>query len=549
MNAADPSHERASQRVWLSAGGPIAALVVIAMGLTLASLWGFAREQNRAFVDASTRLAESAINARLRASAHVALDYAVWNDAYLATTVRWDSDWVDNNFYSSIADGVFVVRADGEVRHAWLAEAHEGERAAITAGIVEAVRRDLNLGRLLSGAEASDMIATTTFVLAGQPVLLSVAPISPEEHNVRQARNPDRPVDYFAAVDVITSAELAEIGEAIQLHDLGFAAGISPPGEAQLALVLNNVSGEGVGNLVWRRERPGSATFLGNAGWIVLALLVVGAAALLVTRRMVSDHVRADAEVRSAQEASRIKSEFISTMSHELRTPLNAIVGYSEMIQEDAVDLGGAGAAINEDAARVIASARHLARLVNDVLDQSRIDAGKLLIAIEAVEIEGVLAEIEELMRPLALANGNAFEIEVEEGVGQVMADPMRLQQCLINLTGNAHKFTKQGAVALRARRMLDHRGAFVRFEVTDTGIGMERSELQRLFKPFAQAKGVASKYGGTGLGLSITRSLARAMGGDVFADSTPGKGSVFTLVLPMHTAPASNVTPLVRAA
>jgi signal transduction histidine kinase len=376
-----------------------------------------------------------------------------------------------------------------------------------------------------------------------------VAPISPEEHTVRQARNRDRPVDYLVAIDVITPAELAEIGHGVQLHELGFSRRAHRQSERQLAMALDSASGAPVGDLVWRRERPGSATFFGNAVWIILALLVVGGLALVVARRMVSDQIRADAEVRGAQEASRIKSEFISTMSHELRTPLNAIIGYTELIQEEAGDLGEAGAAINDDAVRVIAAARHLGRLINDVLDQSRIDAGRLAVTIEAVEVEGVLAEVEELMRPLAIANGNAFAIEVEEGATQVMADPMRLQQCLINLAGNAHKFTKQGTVMLRAQRVLDHDGAFVRFQIVDTGIGIERAELERLFKPFAQAnKAIASKYGGTGLGLSITRSLARAMGGDVFAESSPGEGSVFSLILPM-TAPASNVTPLVRAA
>jgi signal transduction histidine kinase len=304
-----------------------------------------------------------------------------------------------------------------------------------------------------------------------------------------------------------------------------------------------------LGALSWDRQKPGSAAFLGNVGLIVGFLFIIGALALVIARKLVSDQLRAAAEVNGALEASRVKSEFISTMSHELRTPLNAIMGYVELIKEEAED-GASPEAINADADRVLGAARHLARLINDVLDQSRIDAGKLAVAIEAVEVEGVLAEVEELMRPLAIANGNAFKIEAEEDVGQVMADPMRLQQCLINLTGNAHKFTKHGTVTLRAQRMLGHKGAFVRFQIADTGIGMERAELERLFKPFAQAnKAIASTFGGTGLGLSITRSLARAMGGDVFAESTLGEGSVFSLVLPMPTAPASNVTPFIRAA
>jgi signal transduction histidine kinase len=525
-------------RAWFAAGAPILALVLVAMGLSLALVVGFAREQDKAFVDTSSRLVESAWRARENGAARVALDYAVWNDAYLATTVHWNADWVANNYYSNVADAVFVVRADGRVRHAWLAEGFEEEHDEIVAGVVRAVEHDLNLGALLSAPSTAEMIATTLYRVGGNPVILSIAPISPEEQAVRRARNPDLPVDYLVAIDIITPAELTDIGRNIEAAGLRFASAASArPSEAVIAMPLHDVSEHTLGRLSWDRQRPGSAALLGKVGLIFGFLFIIGALALVIARKLVSDQMRAAAEVNGAQEASRVKSEFISTMSHELRTPLNAIMGYAELIKEEAED-GASPEAISADADRALGAAKHLARLINDVLDQSRIDAGKISVMPESVAVVAALEGLEQLMLPLAQSNGNSLHITCDPDATLVHADPMRLQQCLINLTGNALKFTRGGEVSVRVRRLLDHQGAHISFEIADTGIGMDKSELDRLFKPFAQAnKQISAKYGGTGLGLSITRSLARAMGGDVAAHSALGKGSVFTLVLPAARA------------
>jgi signal transduction histidine kinase len=526
------------------------ALVMVSMALALALLWGFAREQDKAFEDTSTRLVESAWASRENASARVALDYAVWNDAYLSTTVRWNAEWVDNNYYSSIADAVFVVRADGVVRHAWLADALQPQAHAIQAGVVEAVEHDFNLLALLSAPRKEDMTATTLFVSNGEPVLVSIAPISPEEQTVRQERDPDLPVDYLVAVDLVTAVELAEIGASLQTSGLRFASSQPAGGDpVHIQRPMAAATGVIVGALSWDRQRPGSDAFLGNVGLIVAVLSLVGAMAILLARRLVSDQLRAAAEVSVAVEASRVKSDFISTMSHELRTPLNAIMGYTELIKESLED-GASPEALNAEADRVLGAAKHLSRLINDVLDQSRIDAGKLQVSLENVEIAGVLSELEELVAPLAQANGNRLSVSADEGVRFVTADPMRLQQCLINLTGNALKFTHAGEVKVHARLLLDHAHAYVSFDVSDTGIGMDKNELERLFKPFAQAnKKIGAKYGGTGLGLSITKNLARAMGGDVTAESALGKGSTFRLRLRAGEAVARTGPRLVHAA
>ncbi|HYD86063.1 MAG TPA: ATP-binding protein [Vitreimonas sp.] len=537
----------AGARAWFAAGAPTLALVVVCMAMALAMLWGSARERDQAFADTSSRLVESAWGARVNATAGLALDYAIWNDAYLATTVEWDGEWIDNNLYSNLVDAILVVRADGAVRHAWFADAVGAEAPAITAGVVEAVRRDLNLGALVSAPLKEDMKATTVLAVEGDPVLVAIAPLSPEEQTVRQVRDPDLQVDFLVAVDRVSSQELNESGASVEAVGLNYTVGGPSGGDDQILMPLLDASGQNVGALAWTRQRPGSAAFAANAGLIVICLLLVGALALMLARKLVDDHVRAAAEISSAQEASRIKSEFIGAMSHELRTPLNAIIGYAELIKEEVEDKE-AEAGVIADADRILSAASHLARLISDVLDQSRIEAGKLNVVIEPVAVAGALEDLEELMRPLAQANANRLTISAEADAGLVMADPMRLQQCLINLTGNALKFTRGGDVAVRVRRL--HDGSQLSFDVSDTGIGMDKRELERLFKPFAQANsGVSIKYGGTGLGLSITRSLARAMGGDVSVQSALGKGSVFSLRLPAGAVEVTAKPVLIAAA
>jgi len=440
-----------SRRAWVAAGAPILALVLMSMAMALAMLWNFAREQDEAFVDTSSRLVESAWGARRTALASLALDYAVWNEAYLATTAHWDTDWVANNLYSSIADGVFVVRADGDVRHAWVAATLDGEADAIRMRVVHAVQHQLNVGALPSAPNKQDMVASTLAVLDGHPMIISVAPISPEEGTVRQTRNPDLPVDYLVSVDLVTDAELTEIGASVGAGALSFSA-TSLATRTRVLLPLEDSSGRAFGALSWPRQHPGRAAFLREVGGIIIFLLIVGALALALARKLVGDQVRAAAELNGAQEASRVKSEFIATMSHELRTPLNAIMGYAELIKEETED-GAPVDTITADADRVLGAAKHLSRLINDVLDQSRIDAGKIDVTIEPVNVAAILSELETLMLPLAHANGNTLRISVDEEAGWVHADPMRLQQCLINLAGNALKFTRSGEITVSARR------------------------------------------------------------------------------------------------
>jgi len=234
---------------------------------------------------------------------------------------------------------------------------------------------------------------------------------------------------------------------------------------------------------------------------------------------------------RQLEAANRHKSQFLASMSHELRTPLNAILGLTEMMVSNAARFGTEKAA--EPLRRVHRAGTHLLGLINQVLDLSKIEAGKLDLNPDSVNLAPLIDEVIGTARQLAEQNKNRLVVEAQEKLGTLTADSMRLKQILLNLLSNACKFTRQGEVALRVRRVADG-GNWVEFAVSDTGIGMTPEQQTKLFEEFTQAdSSTAQRYGGTGLGLAITRKLARMMGGDVTVESTPGKGSVFAVRLP----------------
>jgi signal transduction histidine kinase len=237
---------------------------------------------------------------------------------------------------------------------------------------------------------------------------------------------------------------------------------------------------------------------------------------------------------RQLELASQNKSQFVSSMSHELRTPLNAIIGLTEMMVTNAARFGVEKAL--EPLKRVNAAGTHLLGLINQVLDLSKIEAGKLELSPERVNLAPLIDEVIGTAGQLAKQNGNRLVVEAQEDLGTLTADPMRLRQILLNLLSNACKFTKQGEVKLAARRIANG-GNWIELAVCDTGIGMTPEQQAKLFAEFTQADSLtARKFGGTGLGLAISRKLARMMGGDVTVASEPGKGSVFTVRLPGST-------------
>ena len=235
----------------------------------------------------------------------------------------------------------------------------------------------------------------------------------------------------------------------------------------------------------------------------------------------------------AAQQASVSKSQFLANMSHELRTPLTAIIGYVELIKEDAAEDGAHQ--FDEDLDRVRDAAKHLHGLINDILDLSKIEAGKMEVATEKVDLARLLEQVEATATPLVAAKNNRLVVERELLPEFCVADEMKLKQVLLNLVSNAAKFTRDGQVTIRGAKIARKRQPWVCLEIEDTGIGISSDKLPKIFEVFEQADGTTTrKYGGSGLGLPISRRLCEMMGGTLTAASKPGRGSTFRVELPL---------------
>jgi signal transduction histidine kinase len=239
--------------------------------------------------------------------------------------------------------------------------------------------------------------------------------------------------------------------------------------------------------------------------------------------------------VKLAESANRTKSAFLANMSHELRTPMNAIIGYSEMLAEEAVEVGQEG--FVPDLQKIQSAGKHLLELINDVLDLSKIESGKMTLYCENIDIAGMIRDIESTMLPAVQKNGNTLTVEMPDDIGVMHSDLTKIRQTLFNLLSNAAKFTKAGKIQITVGTHLYRRRQFITFAISDTGIGIKPAQLERLFEPFTQAdESTTRKYGGTGLGLAISRRFCRMLGGDIEAQSKLRKGSTFTVTLPRKT-------------
>ena len=261
----------------------------------------------------------------------------------------------------------------------------------------------------------------------------------------------------------------------------------------------------------------------------------------------IAERQRAEAALQQAKEAAeaatRAKSQFLASMSHELRTPLNAIIGYSEMLQEEAADLGYDD--FTPDLQKIHTAGKHLLVLINDILDLSKIEAGKMDLFPETFDIPTVIQDVVTTITPLVEKNGNTLVTHRADDLGAMRTDLTKVRQALFNLLSNACKFTEHGTITLEiTRKTVDGRDWII-FRVADTGIGMTAEQVAKLFQAFSQADASTTRqYGGTGLGLAITRHFCQMLGGDITVESVPGQGSTFTMRLPAVVAEPTAALP-----
>lgn len=537
MSRGEDQQDDGLGRAWIGVGVPILGLMFVVIMLAIAALAWNAREQDRAYAQASVRLMQGSTDGRAQLLTATALDYALWDSAYQNITESWNGDWVEANFYTTIADGMIIVSAEGVVRYRWFSEEYAAQTSEAQTAAVIAARQIPNVRRLLTAASAEDAVSRTMTVLDDRLVIVAVAAIAPE--NGAASTLLGRAADYLIVVDIVEPEKLSEVGAALDLGSLRFVANTGAVGEDEIQLPLADARDLGIGALQWRHARPGRAAFSRQIWPIILGLMCIGAIAIFIARMLVTRQMRIISGARAAEQASQAKSDFLTRVSHELRTPLNAVIGYAEMIEEDRASPESRG-----DARRIIEAARHLGHLINDIIDQSRLDSGRVRLVAEVLPVAGVLAEVQGLIAQQAKKAGVRLTVSSSPHADFAFADLVRIRQCLLNLIGNAIKFSPEGSqVSVSARRMETPNGPMIVFDVIDQGIGIAKSEIDAIFRPFGQANSsIGKSFGGSGLGLSIARDLAREMAGDITVVSEPGKGSTFSLRIPAATGRALKV-------
>jgi signal transduction histidine kinase/CheY-like chemotaxis protein len=470
---------------------------------------------------------------------------SAWDELYKSTSGPFDMDWLDKNLAILYRDSfghnlTLVFKPDGQLGYA----ADHGLRAdpsryaAVVKALAPTVRQvqTQELRRRLGidppgPAATGNLVWRPAVIRAGPDVyLVGVSTIAPNDGNALG----DRPAPVVVSGRRVDSALLSPLEADLGIHGAYLTAKTSSGlGVAPLPA--------SAGAVAWSVGKPGAEVLARAGGYIasvlILLCLVVGALMMRIRRMLnrLRDHdekLKATlaelVEARDLAEAANVaKSEFIANISHEIRTPLNGVLGMVQAMARDALP-----APQRERLQLIGQSGETLLMILNDVLDLSKIEAGKLELEEVAFDLEPLVMNTFAVFKPSADAKGLAFTVDIEpEARGPYLGDPVRLRQILYNLISNALKFNSAGSVSLT----VDAPGEAVRFSVADTGIGIGEDQIERLFDKFVQAdSSTTRRFGGTGLGLAICRELTRAMGGDIQVASTLGKGSCFTLSAPL---------------
>ena len=506
-----------------------------------------ARQQDKDYISSSTHFVEQSIRHTLTDNATISTEFSIWTGAYENITLRRDEVWIQNNFWSPSAAALAIYRPDRGITYLSAKEKGGAFRQIVQAidltprlGAHEIYARQPNEGNVR-------ISPNELMVINGQIYAISVQPIRPDSNLARRQPKVGDAIDYSLTLTRFDEEELKTLTDDFRLSNIRLTIGTKPePSDSRrLYSAITNNAGDTLGFVSWDNLKPGTSALKRRIGPAILALIAIGFLTLVVTHRGVSARLRLLRNARYAAEAAnRLKSKFLANISHELRTPLNAILGYTEMIEEDAEKAGHVQTA--HDARKVNHSAKHLLSLINDLLDHSKIEAGKMDLNPSLVALAPIVTGVADTLQGLIAKKGSTLHVECHPDLGEAFLDGMRLKQCLVNLVSNAKKFTNQGMIWFTAYPVEDDSVSYVEFNVTDTGIGMSATTIAKLFDPFTQAdRTIATEFGGTGLGLVITRALVEGMSGRMEVKSDFGAGTSVTIRLPraMPTAKALAVS------
>lgn len=531
-------------RRWRSSGGVLALAVAAALMVFAGcgALLYYASVSVDHLTEArETRLMERSVVRRLARLKDDVASVAIWTEAYDKTARRFDPEFAQINYgdyfaqylhhdVSLILDGRNAV-IYGAIGGAAVAPEELAPLGRAAGRLMSAVRVKETARHRRPESRGFDRVAAAEAAvrLGDRVYLLAASTIVPEPEDTKPLL-PGREAVVISGVEVDTEY-LAELHAD---YGLGDARLVDAAADSGPAVQLDDANGEAVARLAWTPERPGRGVYA-QAKWAILGLglVVLGAVALVIFRlwRMAQQVVRAR---DLAQAGDHAKSEFIANMSHEIRTPLNGVLGMAQAME------GHELSPDQRERLRVIRESGHtLLMLLNDVLDLSKIEAGKVELSETAFRIEDKVERVSAMFRDLAAEKGLALKVSVApDAAGWWMGDALRIRQVLTNLISNAVKFTEAGRVNVAVETT--DRG--LRFQVSDTGIGFDPETASQLFHKFAQADASTTRrYGGTGLGLSICHGLVGLMGGTISAASRPAEGACFTVELPLRRASASD--------
>jgi signal transduction histidine kinase len=522
---------------------PILGLVALVGAVGYYLLADLTRQQDRAYASSTRELVLQSVDGLIETNATFSTDYAIWNDAFENITLSENPEWLKSNYNPTNAGATGIVRHGVGLTHLYVKTGYAEARSDIEKYVEkyvasakfnmhDAYRKSRSLHDVVIGPKAIT-------VFGGHLATIAIQPIRPEPDSNLLQLNPNAPLDYVVFVNFINASTIEAIGRrsAIVKPELHTSNIRNDDSESRLGIDINDADGKPIARIDWVNAQPGTRAFEDRFGPLALILIVLCAVTTAVTQRLSAGQMRLSEEARlAAEEASHAKSSFLANISHELRTPLNAIIGYSEILEEDCLDAQNEVGA--SDAKKVSRSAYHLLALINDLLDHSKIEAGRMDLNPTQVGLGPLIEDVIDALRVQANDRCNQLILNYDPLLGHAMLDGMRLKQCLLNLTSNALKFTRNGQVTVSARPVVQDNRDFVRFSVKDTGIGMSAATIDKLFVPFVQAdETTALKFGGTGLGLVITRRLIEAMGGSVTVESIEGQGSTFVLLVPRGMA------------